>query len=58
MLVFPEDKSLDLVHSLIKDTFPLDIMTETDFSPPQASGINPQTLGALKGFSRLARETL
>ena len=30
MLVFPEDKSLDLVHSLIKDTFPLDIMTEME----------------------------
>jgi len=30
MLVFPADKSLDLVHSLIKDTFPLDIMTEME----------------------------
>jgi chemotaxis protein CheC len=30
MLVFPEDQSLDLVHSLIKDTFPLDIMTEME----------------------------
>jgi len=30
MLVFPEDQSLDLVHSLIKDTFPLDVMTEME----------------------------
>ena len=30
MLVFPEAKSLDLVHALIKDTFPLDIMTEME----------------------------
>jgi len=30
LLVFSEDKSLDLVHSLIKDTFPLDIMTEME----------------------------
>jgi len=30
MLVFPEDQSLDLVHSLIQDTFPLDIMTEME----------------------------
>jgi chemotaxis protein CheC len=30
LLVFPEEKSLDLVHSLIQDTFPLDIMTEME----------------------------
>ena len=29
-----------------------EVMTETDFSPPQASGIDPQRLGAFPGFSR------
>jgi hypothetical protein len=28
-------------------------MTETGFSPPQASGIDPQRLGACPGFHRL-----